>query len=104
LKKNDVPIGNRIRVRIAKNKVAPPFKIVEVDLLFNEGISKELDLLDAALHYKVIMQAGSWFSLGEEKIAQGRDQVLQYLKANNEITQKIYQKVMEIIEAQRELV
>ena len=104
LKKNDIPIGNRIRVRVVKNKVAPPFKIVEVDLLFNEGISKELDLLDAALHYKVIMQAGSWFSLGEEKIAQGRDQVLRYLKANKEITQKIYQKVEEVIEAQKELV
>jgi len=104
LKKNDMPIGNRIRVRVAKNKVAPPFKIVEVDLLFNEGISKELDLLDAALHYKVIMQAGSWFSFGEEKIAQGRDQVLRYFKANKEITQIIYQRVQEVIEAEKKLV
>lgn len=104
LKKNDIPIGNRIKVRVAKNKVAPPFKIVEIDLLFNEGISKELDLLDAALHYEIITQSGSWFSLGEEKIAQGRDQVLRYFKANKEMTQKIYQKVEEVIEAQKELV
>jgi len=62
LKKNDVNIGNRVRVRVVKNKIAPPFKQVEVDLLFSEGISKELDLLDAALHYKVIVQSGSWFS------------------------------------------
>src|SRR5204862_168574 len=58
LKKNDVNIGNRIRVRVVKNKVAPPFKQVEVDLLFSEGISKELDLLDAALHLVMIAQTG----------------------------------------------
>jgi recombination protein RecA len=81
LKKNDVNIGNRVRVKIVKNKVAPPFKQVEVDLLFGEGISQELDLLDAALHFKIIVQSGSWFSFNGEKIAQGRDQVLQYLKA-----------------------
>src|SRR5205814_2309261 len=80
LKKNDVNIGNRVRIKVVKNKVAPPFKQVEVDLLFSEGISKELDLLDAALHYKVIVQSGSWFSCEGTKIAQGREQVLQYLK------------------------
>ncbi len=104
VKRNDIQIGNRVRVRVVKNKVAPPFKKVEVDLLFNEGISKELDLFDAALHYEIITQAGSWFSLGQEKIAQGRDQALHYLKANKEITQKILQKVQEVIEAEKELV
>lgn len=104
LKKNEVQIGNRVRVRVVKNKVAPPFKIVEVDLLFNEGISKELDLLSAAIHYKVITQSGSWFAWGEEKIAQGRDQALQYLKQNKDAAQKIYQKVQEVIEAEKELI
>ncbi len=104
VKRNGIQIGNRVRIRVVKNKVAPPFKKVEVDLLFNEGISKELDLFDAALHYGIITQAGSWFSLGQEKIAQGRDQVLHYLKANKEITQKIFQEVQKVIEAEKELI
>jgi len=97
LKKNDINIGNRVRVRVVKNKVAPPFKQVEVDLLFSEGISKELDLLDAALHYKIIMQSGSWFSFEDAKIAQGREQVLQYLKSSDAFD-RVYQKVMGAIE------
>ena len=104
VKRNGIQIGNRVRIRVVKNKVAPPFKKVEVDLLFNEGISKELDLFDAALHYGIITQAGSWFSLGQEKIAQGRDQALHYLKANKEIAQKIFQKIQEVIEAEKELI
>jgi len=96
LKKNDVNIGNRVRIKVVKNKIAPPFKQVEVDLLFSEGISKELDLLDAALHYKVIIQSGSWFSFDNVKIAQGREQVLQYLKAAD-VFEKIYKSVFEAI-------
>lgn len=101
LKKNDVNIGNRVRVRVVKNKVAPPFKQVEVDLLFSEGISKELDLLDAALHFKVIVQSGSWFSFNGEKIAQGRDQVLQYLKTSGAY-QAVYEKVSEGIALEKD--
>lgn len=100
LKKNDVNIGNRVRVRVVKNKVAPPFKQVEVDLLFSEGISKELDLLDAALHFKVIVQSGSWFSFNGEKIAQGRDQVLQHLKVA-QMYQEVYVKVAELIASEK---
>jgi len=102
LKKNDVNIGNRVRVRVVKNKVAPPFKQVEVDLLFSEGISKELDLLDAALHFKVITQSGSWFAFNGEKIAQGRDQVLQHLKVP-ETYQAVYAKIAECIVAEKEV-
>ncbi len=80
LKKNDVHVGNRLSIKMVKNKVAPPFKKVEVDLIFGEGISKELDLLDAAIHYNVIAKSGSWFSYKENKIAQGRDQALNFLK------------------------
>ncbi|KKP29149.1 MAG: Protein RecA [candidate division TM6 bacterium GW2011_GWF2_30_66] len=89
LKKNDIVFGNRISVKIAKNKVAPPFKKVELDLLFTEGISKELDLLDACLFYGIIKQSGAWFSFEDKKISQGRDQALVYLKEEKEVTKKI---------------
>jgi recombination protein RecA len=101
LKKNDINIGNRIRVRVVKNKVAPPFKQVELDLLFSQGISPELDLLDAALHFKVIIQSGSWFSFNGTKIAQGRDQVLHYLKTDHTAFNTIYAKVKEEVAAEK---
>ncbi len=101
LKKNDTHVGNRIRVRVVKNKVAPPFKFVEVDLLFNEGISKELDLLDAALHFKLVIQSGSWFSFEEAKMAHGREQVLQNLKSDKVLFDKIYQLVQATIKKQK---
>ena len=97
LKKDDVQVGNRVCVKVVKNKVAPPFKKVELDLLFNEGISRELDLLDAAIFYKVLMQSGSWISYQGEKIAQGRDQALQFLKANVQVAADIRVKVYEVI-------
>jgi recombination protein RecA len=100
LKKNDVNVGNRVRVRVVKNKVAPPFKQVELDLLFSEGISKELDLLDAALHFKIIIQSGSWFAFNDVKIAQGRDQVLQYLKEDKAFA-AVHIKVMEAVAAEK---
>jgi recombination protein RecA len=93
LKRNDVNIGNRVCIKVVKNKMAPPFKKAEVDLLFNEGISKELDLLDAALAYNIIVQSGSWFSFDGERIAQGRDQVLSVLKENKDLVASIFAKV-----------
>lgn len=99
LKKNENHFGNRICVKVVKNKMAPPFKRVELDLLFNEGISKELDLLDAALHYSVITQSGSWFACNGEKIAQGREQALLYLKSNKAATEAIMARVREFIVA-----
>ena len=94
LKKNDKHFGNRIAVKIVKNKMAPPFKRIELDLLFSEGISKELDLLDAALAYEVIMQAGSWFSYKGEKFAQGREQALTYLKDHESWAHTVAQEVV----------
>jgi recombination protein RecA len=93
LKKNEKHFGNRVAVKVVKNKMAPPFRRVELDLLFNEGISQELDLLDAALHYNVITQSGSWFSFGEEKIAQGREQALEFLKEHKDLVVTIRQKI-----------
>lgn len=96
LKKNDRHFGNRVAVKVVKNKMAPPFKRVELDLLFSEGISRELDILDAALHYNIIVQSGAWFSLGDQKIAQGREQVIVYLKEHKEATEKIIKKIKEL--------
>jgi recombination protein RecA len=99
LKNNDGQFGNRILVKVVKNKVAPPFKQVELDLLFNEGISRELDLLDAALYYKVITQAGSWLAFNGANFAQGREQALKILKANKDLTDRVHTKVLEAVAA-----
>lgn len=93
LKKNDVQIGNRIVVRVVKNKVAPPFKRAEVSLLFNQGISKELDLLDAALLYGVLKKSGSWITFEGTNIAQGRDQIQELLKEDKTVYTKIFDAV-----------
>ena len=93
LKKGDNHFGNRVAVKVVKNKVAAPFKRVEVDLLFQEGISRELDLLDASLHYNVIEKAGAWFSYDGVKFAQGRDQALQYLKDTPDVAVQVREKV-----------
>jgi recombination protein RecA len=98
LKKGDKIFGNRLAIKIVKNKVAPPFKRVEVDLVFGEGISRELDLLDAAIHYNVIAQSGSWFSFEKEKIAQGRDNCLKKLKDDAAFFKKVFDAVHKEIE------
>ncbi len=97
LKKNEVQFGNRIAVRVVKNKMAPPFRRVELDLLFNEGISKELDLLDAALHFNVITKAGSWLAFDGKNLAQGREQALAHIKSNAKDAEAILQKIQEVI-------
>ncbi len=102
LRKHEVQFGNRIRVKIVKNKVAPPFRSVELDLLFSEGISKELDLLDAALHYGIVQKSGSWFTFASRKIAQGREQALEFLRANVDVANEIRQKIDEAIAAGHE--
>jgi recombination protein RecA len=96
LKREDRHIGNRIAVKVVKNKMAPPFKRVEVDLIFSQGISKELDLLDAALYYGIIQQSGAWFSCEGTKFAQGREQALVYLRENPEFAQKVTDKIREV--------
>lgn len=93
LKRQETHIGNRIVVKIVKNKVAPPFRQVQLDLLFNEGISRELDLLDASLHYGIIKQTGSWYAFQDEKIAQGREQAIEFLKEHAKVAQEIRDQV-----------
>jgi recombination protein RecA len=100
LKKNDKPFGNRVAVKVVKNKVAPPFKRVEVDLLFGRGISPELDLLDAALHYKIIRQSGSWLHFGKEQIAQGRENCIKVLKEDGNMLKKVKDAVDNALQEQ----
>ena len=80
--KEGVHWGNRLAIKIAKNKMAPPFKRVEVSLRFGEGISKEIDLVDAALKYGIITQSGSWFAHAGQKVAQGKDAVVALVKSD----------------------
>ena len=97
--KHGVQFGNRVKIKIAKNKMAPPFKVVEVDLTFGEGINKEFDLLDAALTCSVITQAGSWFAFGAEKVAQGRDHVVQAFRSNPDLMKAVMEKTKELFVA-----
>lgn len=95
LKKGDKPFGNRIIVKIVKNKMAPPFRKVELDLIFGEGISKNLELLDIAVDYQIIQQGGSWFTFQGEKIAQGRDNCLKKLKEDQVFADAVLLAVQE---------
>ncbi len=89
-------IGNRTRVKIVKNKVAPPFREAQFDLVFGEGISKASSVLDIAVDEDIIKKSGSWFSYKDERIGQGRDKASQYLKDNPEILDEISEAVLEL--------
>lgn len=88
-------LGNRTRVKIVKNKVAPPFKEAEFDIMYGQGISKEGEVLDLAVQLDIISKGGSWFSYGETRLGQGRDFVKQYLKENPEFMDEVAKQVME---------
>ena len=93
LKKGTEMIGNRTRAKIVKNKMAPPFKVAEFDIMYGEGISREGDLLDVAVEMDIIKKSGSWFSYGEERLGQGRDKVKEYMKVNPEFVEEIESKI-----------
>ncbi len=90
---SDQIIGNRTRVKVVKNKVAPPFKVAEFDILYGKGISAEGSLIDLGLENNVITKSGAWYSYGEERIGQGRENVREFLKENPEIKVDIENKV-----------
>jgi recombination protein RecA len=90
---NDV-IGSRTRVKVVKNKVAPPFKEVEFDILYGEGISKEGDILDLAVDKGIVDKSGAWFSYGKDRIGQGRDNTRIFLKERPEMTAEIREKLL----------
>ena len=95
IKDKDEIIGNQTRVKIVKNKVAPPFKVVEFDIMYGEGISKLGELVDLGVKAEIIDKAGSWFSYKNNKIGQGRENVKNYLKENPPIAQEIQNKILE---------
>lgn len=97
IKEGEKVIGTRVRAKVVKNKVAPPFRVSEFDIMFDKGISKSGSLLDVALELGVIEKAGSWFSYGEEKIAQGREGAKAYLESNPKSFEEIEKKVKEKI-------
>ncbi|MCQ2604146.1 MAG: recombinase RecA [Spirochaetia bacterium] len=90
-------IGNRVRVKIVKNKVAPPFKKVELEIMFGKGISVAAALIDASINYGIIQKSGSWYAYMGEKIGQGKENVKQFLDANPEIFSEIEKKVRAVL-------
>lgn len=89
IKESGNAIGNRTKIKIVKNKVAPPFKVAEVDIMYGEGISQEGELVDLAADLDIINKAGSWYSYGEDRIGQGRENAKQFLRENPEIRETI---------------
>lgn len=94
---SDDVIGNKIRVKIVKNKVAPPFRKVELVIYFGKGISREAGILDAALKYNLIQKTGSWYSLGDNKLGQGRESVIEYLNKEVELANDLDKRLRKII-------
>ena len=95
LKDGEQPIGNQVRVKVVKNKVAPPFRTAEFEITFGEGISKIGEIVDLGTEYGIITKSGSWFSYGDSKLGQGRDAVKALLKDNPELCEEIEAKIME---------
>jgi len=85
--------GHRMKIKVAKNKLAPPFRIAEVDLIYGVGLSKMGILLDLALNYEIVQKSGTWFSYGKDRLGQGRENSIQFLEATPEITEEIYNKI-----------
>ncbi|MGI5824880.1 MAG: recombinase RecA [Bacillota bacterium] len=96
LKQGTDSVGNRTKAKIVKNKVAPPFKIAEFDIVFGEGVSREGTLVDLGVNLDVVKKSGAWFSYKDEKIGQGRENAKKYLKQHPEIAKEIEDKVLEL--------
>ena len=98
IKDGDVASGNRTRVKVVKNKVAPPFRQVEFDIIFGEGISKVGEIIDMGVELGILQKSGSWFSYGESKVGQGRDAVKQFLFDNPEMMEEMEAKIREALQ------
>ena len=96
IKDGETPIGNRVRVKVVKNKVAPPFRVCEFDLMFDSGISREGDLLDLGVKAGLIDKTGAWFQYGEQKLGQGREAAKAFLKGDGKLAVEIEAKVREL--------
>ena len=97
LKKDDREIGNRVRVKVVKNKVAPPFRTAEFDIIYGKGISKSGCILDMAVNLDIIKKSGAWFSYNDEKLGQGRDKVKELFEENTKLQDEIEAKVREAL-------
>lgn len=98
LKDGDTPIGNQVRVKVVKNKVAPPFRKAEFEITFGEGISKAGEIVDLGVQYGIIKKSGSWFSYGESRLGQGRDAVKKIIKDNPELSEEIEKQIAEALQ------
>ncbi len=98
IKDGDRVIGNMTKVKVVKNKVAPPFQAAEFDIMYGEGISKVGEVLDIGVNYEIIKKSGSWFSYGDTKLGQGRDAVKSLIKDNPELMEELENKIKEAIE------
>ena len=86
-------VGNKTKIKVVKNKVAPPFRTAEVDIMYGEGISKEGEIIDLGAELDIIQKSGSWYSYNDERLGQGRENAKLYLKENPQIRQDIQQKI-----------
>lgn len=98
IKRGNDNVGNRVKVKVVKNKLAPPFKTAHFDILFGQGIFKEGSILEAALNYKIVKRSGSWYSYGDIKLGQGQDNSANFLAANPEIKEEIVKNVIKATE------
>mgnify|MGYP000459926806 CR=1 FL=1 len=99
IKDTEGVVGNRTRVKVVKNKVAPPFRMTEFDILYGQGISKVGEIIDIGVEHEIVKKSGSWFSYGDTKLGQGRDAVRQLLLDNPELADEIEGKIMDILNA-----
>ena len=102
IKDGEEQLGTRTKVKVVKNKVAPPFKRAEFDIMFGEGISKIGEIVDLGVDYGVVKKAGSWFSYGDKKIGQGRDAVKELLQNDEELRNEIEANVREAMKTKKE--
>ena len=93
IKEGEDIIGNRTKVKVVKNKIAPPFRVAEFDIMYNEGISRTGDVLDLAVQHGVVGKSGAWFDYADAKIGQGREATKKYLKENPKVLEEIDKKV-----------
>ncbi len=101
IKQGDTAIGTITRVKVVKNKVAPPFRSCDIELIFGEGISREGELIDLGVQHDIVKKSGSWFSYEEERIGQGRENVKKYLKENPNLASVIEMKIREALKAKK---
>ncbi len=88
-------IGNKTKIKVVKNKVAPPFRTAEVDIMYGEGISREGEIIDIGSELDIVQKSGSWYSYNDERVGQGRENAKQFLKENPDIRLEIQQKIRE---------